>query len=298
MDIKQWTTEQVHGWLLEQGFQQYADSFAQAEIDGQELAALTQSELRIELGIAPLGIRKKIIRAIETLPGSRAAYKQSASEMRAALDNARMLAREERQKLEATLMATAKSQGLPPPSADMRTYDSPARHVPTHTTHNAPFPTNTHNTHTVHSSRATVADEKAMVVVDQVSATSARRSTSREMLRAQVAAFTGRTRPERSYMSQAHDNASYEHGGVFGSRGFAPTTWRRWEQLWGGGHLGEGPADHRELFFPSHNSRHSTKGTSSDTLFVSSVSAALLSSCDTVGSFSGACSVGGAAPVS
>merc|ERR1711959_533511 len=89
------------------------------------------------------------------------------------------------------MMATAKSQGLPPSSMPSRSYDSPV---------NVPKP----------SPRSmAAADQRAMVLVEQSKAPALPQSRSRDMLRAQVAALTGRERPTKSYMSEAHESSSY-----------------------------------------------------------------------------------------
>jgi class 3 adenylate cyclase/predicted ATPase len=57
----------VREWLASLGFAEYADSFAENRIDLSILPALTDEDLR-ELGVARLGDRRRMLRAIADLP--------------------------------------------------------------------------------------------------------------------------------------------------------------------------------------------------------------------------------------
>ena len=52
----------VRNWLLENGFERFADLFEENEIDGEVLFDLTDDDLK-DLGLA-LGPRKKLLKAI------------------------------------------------------------------------------------------------------------------------------------------------------------------------------------------------------------------------------------------
>ena len=56
----------VAGWLRDLGLDQYAEAFAENEIDGETLPALTGDDLK-EIGVGPLGHRKKLLAAIAEL---------------------------------------------------------------------------------------------------------------------------------------------------------------------------------------------------------------------------------------
>ena len=56
----------VTGWLRNLGLDQYAEAFAENEIDGAMLPALTGDDLK-EIGVGPLGHRKKLLAAIAEL---------------------------------------------------------------------------------------------------------------------------------------------------------------------------------------------------------------------------------------
>ncbi len=58
----------VAGWLRDLGLDQYAEAFAENEIDGETLPALTGDDLK-EIGVGPLGHRKKLLAAIAELAG-------------------------------------------------------------------------------------------------------------------------------------------------------------------------------------------------------------------------------------
>ena len=53
----------VAGWLRDLGLDRYAEAFAENEIDGETLPALTGDDLK-EIGVGPLGHRKKLLAAI------------------------------------------------------------------------------------------------------------------------------------------------------------------------------------------------------------------------------------------
>ncbi len=59
----------VSHWLNGLGLDRYSDLFLKQEIDADSLSELTDSDLR-ELGI-PLGHRKRILKAITQIAGSR-----------------------------------------------------------------------------------------------------------------------------------------------------------------------------------------------------------------------------------
>jgi len=56
----------VEGWLKDLGLEQYAEAFAENDIDADALADLTADDLK-ELGVASLGHRKKLLAAIVNL---------------------------------------------------------------------------------------------------------------------------------------------------------------------------------------------------------------------------------------
>ena len=56
----------VTGWLRDLGLDRYAEAFAENEIDGETLPALTGDDLK-EIGVSPLGHRKKLLAAIAEL---------------------------------------------------------------------------------------------------------------------------------------------------------------------------------------------------------------------------------------
>ena len=56
----------VEAWLTDLGLDQYAEAFAENEIDGETLPALTGDDLK-EIGVGPLGHRKKLLAAITEL---------------------------------------------------------------------------------------------------------------------------------------------------------------------------------------------------------------------------------------
>ena len=56
----------VEAWLTDLGLDQYAEAFSENEIDGETLPALTGDDLK-EIGVGPLGHRKKLLAAIAEL---------------------------------------------------------------------------------------------------------------------------------------------------------------------------------------------------------------------------------------
>ena len=68
----------VAGWLRSLGLERYAEAFGAHEITAEVLPELTDSDLR-ELGL-PLGPRKLLLKAIQSLPGAAAATKSRSAE--------------------------------------------------------------------------------------------------------------------------------------------------------------------------------------------------------------------------
>jgi class 3 adenylate cyclase len=60
----------VREWLASLGLSEYADSFAEHRIDFSILQDLTDKDLKEELGIVPLGDRRRLLRAIAKLAGA------------------------------------------------------------------------------------------------------------------------------------------------------------------------------------------------------------------------------------
>ena len=60
---------QVADWLQKLGLGQYAESFAENDIDFAILADLTDQDLE-KIGVASLGHRRKLLRAIADLKGA------------------------------------------------------------------------------------------------------------------------------------------------------------------------------------------------------------------------------------
>ena len=70
MNTEKWTSSEVIQWLETlPDLKQYATSFAENEIDGEALLELTNQDLKGDLGIAPLGHRKQLLRLIKKLGG-------------------------------------------------------------------------------------------------------------------------------------------------------------------------------------------------------------------------------------
>ncbi|PIK48526.1 putative WD repeat, SAM and U-box domain-containing protein 1 [Apostichopus japonicus] len=59
-----WSPDDVANWLQEIGLDQYADSFKEQLIDGEEIQNLTNESLSQDLGVKALGHRQKILRAV------------------------------------------------------------------------------------------------------------------------------------------------------------------------------------------------------------------------------------------
>ena len=60
----------VREWLASVGLSEYADRFAEHRIDFSILQDLSDKDLKEELGIAPLGDRRRLLRAIAKLAGA------------------------------------------------------------------------------------------------------------------------------------------------------------------------------------------------------------------------------------
>src|SRR6516165_4171858 len=60
----------VRQWLASLGLSEYADRFAEHRIDFSILKDLTDKDLKEELGITPLGDRRRLLRAIARLAGA------------------------------------------------------------------------------------------------------------------------------------------------------------------------------------------------------------------------------------
>src|SRR5215470_9557511 len=60
----------VREWLASVGLSEYADRFAEHRIDFSILQDLTDKDLKGELGIVPLGDRRRMLRAIAKLAGT------------------------------------------------------------------------------------------------------------------------------------------------------------------------------------------------------------------------------------
>ena len=63
----------VREWLASLGLSEYADRFAEHRIDFSILGDLTDKDLKEELGIVPLGDRRRLLRAIAELAGAASA---------------------------------------------------------------------------------------------------------------------------------------------------------------------------------------------------------------------------------
>ncbi|OKO89138.1 hypothetical protein AC629_07295 [Bradyrhizobium sp. NAS80.1] len=68
----------VRKWLTSLGLSEYADRFAEHRIDFSILQNLTDKDLKEELGIVPLGDRRKLLRAIAKLAGAASATRRPA----------------------------------------------------------------------------------------------------------------------------------------------------------------------------------------------------------------------------
>ncbi|KAJ3234348.1 hypothetical protein HDU78_005889 [Chytriomyces hyalinus] len=68
--VEEWTVAVVGDWLTKIGASpEVVKSFAEQEIDGSILVTLSADDLKSELGVSALGIRRKIVLAIERLRG-------------------------------------------------------------------------------------------------------------------------------------------------------------------------------------------------------------------------------------
>jgi len=67
-DVAQWSDEYVDLWLRSLGLPDYSKSFVENSISGRELIELTEADLR-QLGVASMGHRKVIFRALRKLRG-------------------------------------------------------------------------------------------------------------------------------------------------------------------------------------------------------------------------------------
>lgn len=63
-DPSEWSITEVGQWLDTQGFSEYAEQFTQHKVDGLTLLLLTESELKLEMGIKILGDVKRLMVAI------------------------------------------------------------------------------------------------------------------------------------------------------------------------------------------------------------------------------------------
>ena len=62
-----WDAYAVIQFLRLKGFADYADMFSEEAIDGEALLDLTDEELKADLGVAKLGVRKSLLRHISAL---------------------------------------------------------------------------------------------------------------------------------------------------------------------------------------------------------------------------------------
>ncbi len=65
--------QSVREWLASLGLPEYADRFAEHRIDFSTLRNLTDEDLKGELGVVPLGDRRRLLRAIGELAGAASA---------------------------------------------------------------------------------------------------------------------------------------------------------------------------------------------------------------------------------
>jgi class 3 adenylate cyclase len=103
----------VGEWLASLGLSEYADRFAEHRIDFSILRDLTDKDLKEELGIAPLGDRRRLLRAIAKLVGAASTTPQVAS-------GSETSARDDAERRQVTVMfadlvgSTALSTGIDP----------------------------------------------------------------------------------------------------------------------------------------------------------------------------------------
>eukprot|EP01130_Rhizamoeba_saxonica_P005192 TRINITY_DN2079_c0_g1_i1.p1 TRINITY_DN2079_c0_g1~~TRINITY_DN2079_c0_g1_i1.p1 ORF type:complete len:629 (-),score=115.50 TRINITY_DN2079_c0_g1_i1:72-1925(-) len=62
--VESWTTNEVNLWLNINGFQEYANSFRENDIDGRILLKLDEENLKSELGVQSFGHRARIVRSV------------------------------------------------------------------------------------------------------------------------------------------------------------------------------------------------------------------------------------------
>src|SRR5262249_28791974 len=103
----------VREWLASLGLCEYADRFAEHRIDFSILQDLTDKDLKEELGIVPLGDRRRLLRAIAKLAGAASTTPQPAPESESS-------PRDEAERRQVTVMfadlvgSTALSTGMDP----------------------------------------------------------------------------------------------------------------------------------------------------------------------------------------
>ena len=69
--ISNWSCTDVCDWLTENGYEQYATSFQENEIEGDHLTKLTREDLT-ELGVTKLGHKIGILKLIDIVKSSSA----------------------------------------------------------------------------------------------------------------------------------------------------------------------------------------------------------------------------------
>ncbi|XP_068217034.1 WD repeat, SAM and U-box domain-containing protein 1-like isoform X2 [Palaemon carinicauda] len=72
-----WNSDDVCGWLTEQGLAEYSHNFRSQAIDGRELLTMTDEILEKKLGVDALGHRNKILRLIQKSGSASPAPKES-----------------------------------------------------------------------------------------------------------------------------------------------------------------------------------------------------------------------------
>src|SRR5215472_12753941 len=103
----------VREWLASLGLSEYADRFAEHRIDFSILQDLTDKDLKEELGIVPLGDRRRLLRAIANLAGTASTTPKPAP-------GSKSSPREEAERRQVTVMfadlvgSTALSTGMDP----------------------------------------------------------------------------------------------------------------------------------------------------------------------------------------
>jgi len=67
-NVIEWTSSDVKAWLVENGYEEYADLFYFHEIDGRVLLTLKEEDLKSDiLNIRKIGVIKKLYLAIKQL---------------------------------------------------------------------------------------------------------------------------------------------------------------------------------------------------------------------------------------